>query len=182
MADFRRGAVVVLAAAAIGGVAWAGYLTAGGGATETVAARPGAVDSPTAAVGVAAGAAGSGSRPVVSPPPKNPDAVATDSPVPLSAAVRITYASADQAAGGVAVGAYVAGLVEDGGRCSLTLSLGGSSVTAQTKSSSDASTTSCGTMLVPFGKLKAGAWTVTVAYSSTTGARVAPGSSTVDVP
>src|SRR4051812_18812810 len=47
--------------------------------------------------------------------PADPEDVATDTAKPTSAALQITFAGADDASGGVVVGAYIGGLIEDGG-------------------------------------------------------------------
>lgn len=191
----RRRAGVALAALtlAAAGVAAAGLLLTEGspgpdssGPDSSVADSSGTGSSGTgssATSGATAPATGASStRPAISPPPADPDDVATDTAEPARAAVQITYAGADEAAGGMAVGAYVAGLVERGGYCVLTLSRDGASATAQSESVADASTTSCGQLLVPFSEVTAGTWTADVTYTSPAGHSVAGGRTTVEVP
>lgn len=118
----------------------------------------------------------------VSPPPADPEDVATDTATPSAAALVITYSEADAAGDAVMVGAYVAGLIEDGGRCTMTLTLDGASVSTGTDGVADVGTTSCGQMSAPLAELSPGTWTVDVTYSSPTGSSVAPARATVDVP
>jgi hypothetical protein len=164
VADRRRGTALAVAALAVGGVALGGYLL--------LRDDDGPVD-PWMPQGTAA----------VSPPPEDPDEdLALDTFAPIDAAVQITYSGPDEAAGGVVVGAYVAGLIEDGGRCAVTLSLDGTTAAAESDGTADASTTSCGQMLVPFDELSPGSWAVDVTYSSPSGGPVAAGRTTVEVP
>jgi hypothetical protein len=64
----------------------------------------------------------------------------------------------------------------------MTLSLDGVSASTDSEALADASTTSCGQLLVPFSELTPGTWAVDVTYSSPTGTAVAPGRTTVEVP
>jgi hypothetical protein len=114
--------------------------------------------------------------------PADPEDVATDTATPAAAALQITYAGADDAEGGVVVGAYIGGLIEDGGECSLTLSGDGQPVSVTTESVPDASTTSCGQLLVPYDQVAPGTWTADVTYSSPGGHSVADASTTIEVP
>jgi hypothetical protein len=115
-------------------------------------------------------------------PPADPEDVATDTATPAAAALQITFAGADDVAGGVVVGAYIAGLIEDGGECSLTLSGNGQPVSVTTDSVPDASTTSCGQLLVPYAEVAPGTWTADVTYASPGGHSVAGASTTIEVP
>jgi hypothetical protein len=154
-------AVLGLAAA---GVAAAGYLVTQGWDPGPEGSAPAAATST-----------------LISPPPENPEDVATDTAVPTAAAVQITYAGPDEAAGGIAVGAYVAGLIEEGGHCELILSKDGESAAAESEALPDASTTSCGQLVVPFSELEPGTWTAEVTYTSPSGAAVAAGQTDVVV-
>ncbi len=135
---------------------------------------------PAAESGSTAAAAAT-TTPLVSPPPENPADVATDTAVPTQAALQITYAGPDEVAGGIAVGAYVAGVIEEGGSCALTLSKDGQSATAESEALPDAATTSCGQLVVPFSDLEPGVWTAEVTYTSPTGRAVAAGQTEVVV-
>jgi hypothetical protein len=163
----RRTALLVIGVLAVGGAAAAGYVVSHPGATEQAAAAA----DPWQPTGTAA----------VSPPPADPADVATDTAKPASAALQITYSGTDPAGDGVAVGAYVAGLIEDGGTCAMTLTLDGHTASVQTDGLADASTTSCGRLVVPFSKLSPGTWTAEVTYSSPSGKTVTPAQTTVEV-
>lgn len=163
MPDARR-SLVAFGLAAVG-VAVAGYLVTHGQdpADETASVAP--------VTGT----------PLISPPPENPEDVATDTAVPTLAALQITYAGPDEAAGGIAVGAYVAGLIEEGGHCTLTLTKDGLSAAAESEAVPDASTTSCGQLVVPFSELEPGTWAAEVTYTSAAGRPVAAGRTDVVV-
>ena len=173
----RRTALVVVAggmvlAAAAGGV----YVAARGDGEPWTARADNVVVAPPTD-----GKAAPVSGPAVEVP-EDPEDVATDTATPTAAALQITFAGADDAAGAVVVGAYVAGLIEDGGTCSLTLSGNGSPVTVDNESVADAALTSCGQLLVPYGDLAPGTWTADVTYSSPAGHSVADARTTIEVP
>jgi len=72
-------------------------------------------------------------------------------------------------------------VIESGGQCTLRLTRGSVVVEQVTDATTDATTTSCGTVSVPASKLTAGTWTGVLLYSSAT----ASGSSlpfTIEVP
>jgi hypothetical protein len=163
----RKGLRLLVGVVAVGGAAVAGYVVSHSADPAQVAA----VADPWQPTGAAA----------VSPPPADPADVATDTATPASAAVQITYSGADDATQGVTVGAYVAGLIEDGGTCAMTLTLDGKSASAESAGLADASTTSCGQLLVPFSELSAGTWAVEVTYASPSGKTVIPAQATVEV-
>lgn len=97
-----------------------------------------------------------------------PSVVATDTPhstVAGRADVSLTYVTFDQASRTVQASGFVAGLIEDGGTCTLTLTKGSDVVTATSKGTADATTTSCGLLQTPTG-VAAGTWTAVLAYSS----------------
>jgi hypothetical protein len=97
-----------------------------------------------------------------------PSLVATDAPATTSGdqvQVVLTYASFDAASGTVQANGFAAGLIEDGGTCTLTLTQGGDTVTATSTAAADASTTSCGLLETAAG-LAAGTWDAVLAYSS----------------
>lgn len=107
------------------------------------------------------------------PPPytikPEPSIVATDTPRPTpsggAADVSLTYATFDTASGTVQASGFVGGLIEDGGTCTLTLTKGADVVSAATRASADATTTSCGLLQTRRG-LAAGSWTAVLSYSS----------------
>jgi hypothetical protein len=110
----------------------------------------------------------------VDPSLPNPTGVATDAPAtstPGSAGIAqvevvVTYSGWDDALGGVEVGAYVAGIAETGGTCTLTLTSVRNSATASTPGEPEASSTSCPGLVVPGSELSSGNWTAVVSYES----------------
>ena len=104
----------------------------------------------------------------------DPTDVATDPPAEASSAgsdvpVVVTYSGWQDTSAAVEVGAYVGGLVEDGGTCTLTLTKGGEEVATSTAGMADASSTSCGSGLtVPGVELASGTWSAVVSYESAT--------------
>jgi hypothetical protein len=113
------------------------------------------------------GAAASTSAPYTIEP--EPTKVATDTPVPTSAGkdvqVVLTYAGFDATAGTVQANGLVAGVIEDGGTCTLTLTRGSDVVTARSTASADATTTTCGLLETGTG-LAAGTWQAVLSYTS----------------
>jgi hypothetical protein len=83
--------------------------------------------------------------------------------------VVLAYADWDDDTGVSAAG-YVAQTVEQGGTCTLTLTLGQSEVTVSGPGAPDASSVACGGLAVPPGKLSSGTWTSVLSYSSSTSA------------
>jgi hypothetical protein len=67
----------------------------------------------------------------------------------------------------VLVGAYVAGLLEAGGECGLTLSDGTTERTATVEAVPDARTTSCGELTLP--EMTPGSWSGEATYTSADG-------------
>jgi hypothetical protein len=63
----------------------------------------------------------------------------------------------------------------------MTLTLHGATASAQSQGAADASTTSCGQLLVPASDLSPGTWAVDVTYSSPSGKSVTPAKTTVEV-
>ena len=107
--------------------------------------------------------------------PSAPDLtdVATDSP-PRSAdddsggdvSVLLTYSGWNAAAAQVEVDGYVPGVAEDGGTCLLTLTRGGTTVTASVPGAENIGDTDCGGAAVPGSKLSQGRWTAVLSYES----------------
>jgi cytoskeletal protein RodZ len=147
--------------------------------TQTPAAATSTSASPSASSTTVPAAAPSSTP--VNPPP-DPEDVATDTVHADEAGVQITYAGFDATSGGVIVGSVVTGLIEDGGTCSVVLSQGQRSAHAESAATADASSTSCGQMLVPESALNPGSWTATVSYASPAGQVRGTATTTVDVP
>jgi len=102
----------------------------------------------------------------------NPTGVATDSAVPSAttsaAPVVVTYFGWTDSTAAVEVGAYVAGVAESGGICTLTLTSGSSSANAEVPGEPDASSTTCPVMVVPGDQVSTGTWQAVVSYASAT--------------
>ena len=128
--------------------------------------------SAAAAASAAATAAPGSYGSPVNPSLPNPSGVATDSPAPTagpeSADVVVTYSGWTDADAAVEFGAYVAGVAENGGTCTLTLTTGSRSARAEVSGEPDASSTSCPTMAVPGDELASGTWSAVVSYQSST--------------
>ncbi|TFV64178.1 hypothetical protein E4P41_02795 [Geodermatophilus sp. DF01-2] len=185
MAD-RRVALGVLALATAA-AAGAGVALVGQEVAPTVDAGSASDPAPTppaTAVGGpgTAGPAGTSAPVNPNPIPEDPADVATDTAVPEGVSVQITYATVDAAAGGVVVGGYVAGVIEDGGTCRLVLAQDGQSFSAESEGLADVSNTTCGQLVVPTGSLTSGTWDATLSYSSPAGAERAASTTAVEVP
>lgn len=67
------------------------------------------------------------------------------------------------------VSAFIPGIYEEGGICTLSLSKGSTSITRQTSGTKDATTTRCQNFSVPYEEgLSSGAWSASISYSSAT--------------
>jgi hypothetical protein len=95
-------------------------------------------------------------------PATDPAVQVTGSKVPVS----VTFFGWNAAAHEVEVGGYVAGVIESGGTCTLTLTRTGATVTAQRSARPDATTTTCGEIDIPGSSLSAGTWTAVLSYRS----------------
>lgn len=124
--------------------------------------------------------------------PTDPDAgepteVATDTPAtPTSAAApssspsssssaarvtpRLTYFGWNADIRAVEAGGLVPSIVESGGRCTLTLTSGGSTAGATSEAVDNVSSTSCSEMVVPGDRLSPGTWQAVLTYESDTAA------------
>lgn len=103
--------------------------------------------------------------------PSSGQTVATDAPPAVDGShvsVELTAWGWNAAQGVAQVRGYAAGVVEEGGTCTLTLTKGGQRVSAETEALADASTTACGSVAVPGNRLSAGAWQAVLSYDSPT--------------
>ena len=158
-------ALVVIAACAAAG---AGYVITRGWPGTSAAAESTSSNSASTTVPTPA------EQTAVDPDEPNPSSgqtVATDEPVVVeteAVAVVLTYSAWSAADRQVLAGGYAAGVIEDGGVCTLTLTQGGSTVTVEGPAMPDASTTVCGGLVVPGNRLTAGTWQATLTYASST--------------
>jgi hypothetical protein len=158
-------------------------MTAAGCSSSSDSGTSTAAQSSASAVAAASAAAtakpGEYGSPV-NPSLPNPTNVATDAPVTSQAGasgagtpgsrtsvdVVVTYSGWDDALAGVEVGAYAAGTAESGGTCTLTLTKGSDTASAEAPAEPDATSTSCPGLVVPGSKLSSGSWTAVVSYES----------------
>lgn len=167
-------------------------LAAGGATVALHAQHP---TTPTSAGSASTGSAAATSVPVARPAAEPSATPTTRAPLPDPADVAtdtataglgmvITYASVEKTTGDVVVGAYVAGLVENGGTCSVVLTQGGAAPHATSQGTADASTTDCGELRIPAASVSPGTWKATLSYVSPAGGRgaKASGVTMVDVP
>ena len=130
--------------------------SAGNSAAASVTAGPTAAEA----------AAATSSAPYTIKP--EPSVVATDAPLRTTTGrvdVVLTYVMFDQPSGTVQASGFAAGVLENGGTCTLTLTRGGEKVTATSAATADAKTTSCGLLQTTTG-LTAGTWGATLSYAS----------------
>lgn len=162
-------AAVVIVIAAVAAWSLAPRLT--GRASDAAAPPSGQVGETPEAVqsGSPVPAATAGSTPAPYTIKPEPTHVATDparTTLPGGRAdVHLTYVTFDASSGTVQASGFVAGLIEDGGTCTLTLTKGTDLVTATSTAGADATTTSCGLLETSPG-IAAGNWQAVVAYSS----------------
>jgi hypothetical protein len=147
----------------------------------TAACTPGTGDNSAAARSsraVAAASSAANAKPGTYGTPADvslpaPTKVATDAPVTVAPSVSggdifITYARWNSQESWAEVSGYLAGVVEDGGTCTLTLTKGGATAHATTEGISNVTSTSCGRLTVPQNQLSSGTWRAVVTYRSDT--------------
>ncbi|WP_369253414.1 hypothetical protein [Geodermatophilus amargosae] len=170
-------AVVLLGAGAVGAAL---VLSPGAvGETSSAAATPTAplpangsgAATPTAPLPADAPEAATPTAPYTLGP--EPTSVATDEPRPSDAGIDVvlSYVGYEPSTGTVQANGLVAGVVADGGLCTLTLTDGDDEVTATSEAFADATTTSCG--LVETGPgIASGTWEAVLSYSGVDSASV----------
>jgi len=167
----RRWLVAVSVATAAVGLSACGD----GGEQQTPAAASTTV-APTTTTAPVTGAPSPSSDEVVSTgtpiDTEAPTSVATDPPMTpdpgSDVAVQITYSGWDAATQAVEVDGYVADVAESGGTCTLTLTQGGTSVTASVPANREPSVTSCSGARIGRAQLSPGTWTAVLSYDSAT--------------
>ncbi|SSC24636.1 Hypothetical protein KLENKIAIHU_3252 [Klenkia terrae] len=102
-------------------------------------------------------------------PTSVPGDVATDRPVDVGSGSRVvvTYAAWSSDTGKIDASAYVAGVVEDGGTCTVTATSAAATRSASSAASADATTTVCADLVVPWSAAD-GSPSVVVGYQSAT--------------
>jgi hypothetical protein len=162
--------ILIVVVAALAAAAWflaprlTGATASDGSPTGTGAGNVAA--GPTGTTGGADATASTSAPYTIKPEPTK---VATDTPVPSShgnqVQVVLTYAGFDAPSGTVQANGLVAGVIEDGGTCTLTLTRGSDVVTARSTAGADATTTTCGLLETGTG-LAAGTWQAVLSYTS----------------
>jgi hypothetical protein len=121
----------------------------------------------------------------IDPDAGKPSEVATDAPATPAApttastpsgsgssstqvAPRLTYFGWNADVRAVEAGGIVPAIVESGGRCTLTLTQGGTMADASSDAIDNVTSTSCGEMLVPGDRLSPGTWRAVLTYESAT--------------
>jgi hypothetical protein len=171
----RRVLIGLAVLVAVGAAAFVLTRSWQGGGVDTTAALPtipaeaGAAGSsapgaPGTAAATPTGAAGEEDEPADDPAAQSP---ALDTARPAEADLVVTYSGFDVPTGAVLVGAYVAGVLENGGECGLTLSDGTTERTATVEAVADARTTSCGELALP--DMAPGSWSGQLTYTSAGG-------------
>lgn len=116
-----------------------------------------------------AGSSGPSSAPsgtATAAPTSGPAAATTSTATGRTVDVTLAYAHWDASAAQIEAAGFVAGVVENGGVCTLTARSGSSSVQATATAEPDATTTGCGQLTVPRAQLSPGTWQVTMSYRS----------------
>jgi hypothetical protein len=167
-----RTVVAGLAVTAViaGGVAAGVFLTRGAPAQPVDTAAP-ATTTTAAPVGADVGLDDVDPEPTASvgPDPYEGEPVATDEPVVATGSVVpviVTFHGWDPGAELVEVAGYVAGVIEEGGSCTLTLTRDGQTVTGTSEAVPAASTTDCGGVTVPGDQVTDGVWSAVLTYES----------------
>lgn len=96
----------------------------------------------------------------------NKDGSAVSNTSAGSTEVNITYAGLNQANSNVEVSAYMPSVLEDGGKCILTMTQGANAVTRQSAAYADVNHTTCTSFSIPRSNFSSGVWIVKVSYSS----------------
>lgn len=78
----------------------------------------------------------------------------------------ISSTGQDQQSKDIEVAAFIPGVFEDGGTCTLSLSSGQTTRTATRTAIKNVSDTSCGFMNIPYSQLSPGSWQASVKYDS----------------
>ncbi|OJV82130.1 MAG: hypothetical protein BGO37_03785 [Cellulomonas sp. 73-92] len=103
--------------------------------------------------------------PSVAPRPTVEAPTATPGDTRTQVAVTVTSAQWNSVTRAIEVSSFVP-VVEDGGTCTLTVTLGSATVKVDGQAYADASSTSCGLLTVPAKDLSKGTWHADVSYGS----------------
>ncbi len=115
-------------------------------------------------------------------PTAKPSPATTPAPTTLNASVLITLATVDPDTGGMLLGGYVTGVMEDGGDCQYVVtSASGDSLTIHKDGVENNGSTSCGSTTVSPSRVPAGSYMVVLRYVNAIGT-VESDAITVDIP
>lgn len=92
----------------------------------------------------------------------------TTQPTSKKNPVEVTITTWKQDNSDLNINGFVAGVVEDGGTCTVTLTNGSDLVTRSRQAVANATNTSCGITSVPLSALHSGTWNAILTYSSST--------------
>jgi hypothetical protein len=95
--------------------------------------------------------------------------------------VGLGYSDWDAAGKRVEAAGFVSGVVESGGTCTFSMTDGTRTVQATSTGQADATTTNCGSLMIPGAQVPAGRWTATLSYRSNAAHGTSP-AATVTVP
>lgn len=123
-------------------------------------------------------------EPVASPSPSSSpnDSQGNDGEVATDLQAVIVVAGVDVDGKNVTVSSYVAGILENGGRCDYTFSGASGEVSASAEGIADRSVTSCGATQVAIGSFTKGPWEVTMSYTAKSGDVTSSPPVTVEIP
>jgi len=110
---------------------------------------------------------------------------ADNTPPPSSSSMQVVISYAQATGNTVQVGAYVSGIFEDGGTCTLTLTRQSQTVTRTVTGIADATHTTCPAFTVDnsgHAALAAGSWQAKVMYTSLTRGESSSQATTIEVP
>lgn len=106
-------------------------------------------------------------------PTAKPSPAATAGPTMLDASAIITLATIDPDTGGLIVGGYVSGVIEDGGDCQYIItSSSGESFTTSKEGVANNGSTSCGSTTVTHSRVPGDSYTVQLRYVNDNGETV----------
>jgi hypothetical protein len=173
----RVAPVLAVAVALVAVAAMAGFFVTRGAAGTPAASTDTLAGTTSASPGSSAPATEESVQPEAvetdaAAPAANPSSgqtVATDEPAVTDGtdvSVELTSWGWNASKRSAQVRGYAAGVVEDGGTCTLTLSRGERTQSVTSAAFADASTTICGALVVPAGDLAPGAWDAVVTYTA----------------
>ena len=135
-------------------------------ASSTTATGAGDPAGATGAGPAAATSPATGTAPYTIKP--EPTFVASDPPPPPATGpeVVLTFAGYEPSTGTVRANGFIAGVVQEGASCTLTLTNGDREISTSSAAEADATTTSCG-LLETEADVPSGTWEATLSYSGT---------------